>query len=58
MLAELFEQTRKIMKIIRDCEMIQEGNTNDSIKREELQARAYRAIREVVFGEGAINEYI
>jgi len=57
MLAEMFEQMRKIEKIIRDCEMIWESDSNDYVKLEE-QKRAYKRIREVVFGEGAINEHI
>ncbi len=57
MLAEMFEQMRKIEKIIRDCEMIWESDSNDYDKLEE-QKRAYKRIRDVVFGEGAENEHI
>lgn len=57
MLAEMFEQMRKIEKIIRDCEMIWESDSNDYVKLEE-QKRAYKRIRDVVFGEGAENEHI
>lgn len=56
MLAEMFEQMRKIEKIIRDCEMIWESDSNDYVKLEE-QKRAYKRIRDVVFGEGAENEH-
>ena len=57
MLAEMFEQMREIEKIIRDCEMIWESDSNDYVKLEE-QKRAYKRIRDVVFGEGAENEHI
>lgn len=54
---ELIGTMNLIEKIIKDCEMIQESETSGYIKLEE-QKRAYKKIREVVFGEGAINEYI
>lgn len=56
-LSELVENMIKIMHIIRDCEMIWESDSNDYVKLEE-QKRAYKRIRDVVFGEGAENEHI